>query len=102
MLFTQNWHIKCVPIRKNSVDAAQDFANESLDMVYIDGSHTEEDVYQDVLAWHEKLKQGGIMCGDDWHCQGVKNGVRRALEKLDINMESLSAGNSFWTLEPKA
>ncbi len=41
------------------------------DMVYIDGSHEEEEVSQDIVNYWRILKPGGIMVGDDWHLGGV-------------------------------
>lgn len=41
------------------------------DLVYIDGSHEEDDVYQDIVNYWRLLKTNGIMVGDDWHLGGV-------------------------------
>lgn len=53
-------------IRKYSVEAAQDFADESLDFVYIDANHSEPYVTQDIEAWAPKVKKGGIVAGHDY------------------------------------
>ena len=55
-----------VKIRKTSVEAAKDFADESLDAVYIDAEHDEENVRADIRAWRPKIKRGGILSGHDW------------------------------------
>lgn len=39
--------------------------NQSLDMVYIDASHTYEDVKNDIAWWEPKIKPGGYMAGHD-------------------------------------
>ena len=36
------------------------------DLVYVDASHEEVDVYADILAWVPKLAWQGVICGDDW------------------------------------
>ena len=52
-------------IRLPSVDAAQQFKDESLDFVYIDGNHDYKYVLQDLRAWYPKIKRGGVLAGDD-------------------------------------
>ena len=61
-------------IRKKSVDAAKDFEDESLDFVYIDGSHNFDSVMLDLLYWVPKVKTGGIVAGHDYN-EGYLNGV---------------------------
>merc|ERR1712232_720479 len=53
--------------RTNSVDAAQVFAPESLDLVYIDADHKWWSVVQDLVAWWPNVKKGGMMLGHDFH-----------------------------------
>lgn len=54
------------PIRKKSLDAAQLYEDESLDVVFIDASHKYEDVKLDMIAWYPKVKKGGIFSGHDY------------------------------------
>jgi predicted O-methyltransferase YrrM len=56
-----------VKIRKTSVDAAQQFADGSLDAVYIDAEHDPISVRSDVNAWKNKVRKGGILCGHDFY-----------------------------------
>ena len=53
-------------VRKFSVDAAKDFADQSLDFVYLDGNHDFFHVTDDLRAWLPKLKAGGIISGHDY------------------------------------
>jgi predicted O-methyltransferase YrrM len=53
-------------IRSDSAAAAAHFADESVDFLYIDASHTYEGVLRDLLAWFPKVKNGGTIAGDDW------------------------------------
>lgn len=53
-------------IRKYSLDAAKDFEDGSLDFVYIDANHAEPYVSQDINAWAEKVRAGGIVSGHDY------------------------------------
>lgn len=56
----------CKIIRKTSMDAVKDFADESLDFVYIDGNHRFEFVVNDMAEWTKKVRPGGIVSGHDW------------------------------------
>jgi hypothetical protein len=47
------------------------------DLIYLDGSHEEEDVYQDLLDYHGLLAPGGVIFGDDWGWAGVRAAVER-------------------------
>jgi hypothetical protein len=56
-----------VPIRSPSVPAAKLFDDESLDAVFIDGSHYYADVLADIDAYAPKVRKGGIIFGHDLH-----------------------------------
>jgi predicted O-methyltransferase YrrM len=62
-------------IREKSWIAANRFADESFDLVYIDGDHTYECVCKDLAAWYPKVRKGGVICGDDIGWPGVKKAV---------------------------
>lgn len=52
-------------IRKTSVEAANEFEDNSLDFIYIDGNHKFQAVLDDLNAWYPKLRKDGILAGDD-------------------------------------
>jgi hypothetical protein len=51
-------------IKEFSTTAAQRFADETLDKVYIDADHTK--AAEDIAAWWVKLRHGGWLCGHDY------------------------------------
>jgi hypothetical protein len=53
-------------VRKYSMDALVDFADESLDFVYIDANHDYEHTTEDITGWAKKVKKGGIVAGHDY------------------------------------
>lgn len=54
--------------RMDSSAAADDYADNSVDFVFIDADHSYEGVKRDILAWLPKVKQGGVFAGHDyWH-----------------------------------
>ena len=63
-------------IRKTSMQAAaEDVPKWSLDFVYIDADHTFKHVMQDIIAWSDRVRPGGIVSGDDYQIPDVKNAV---------------------------
>jgi hypothetical protein len=56
-----------------SVDAAKYFDNDSISMLFIDGDHSKAG--EDIDAWYDKVKSGGIVCGHDWHWQCVREAI---------------------------
>lgn len=67
-------------IRKPSTEAAKDYADNSLDFVFIDADHEYESVVEDINAWHPKVKIGGVLAGHDYHLNHP--GVIRAVNEL--------------------
>lgn len=57
---------KCQIIKKESLKAASQFKDRSLDFVYIDGNHDFVNVANDLHAWAKKVKVGGIVAGHDY------------------------------------
>lgn len=58
--------LDCTIIRKTSMEAVNDFADESLDFVFIDGNHAYEYVVEDIAKWSKKVRKGGIVAGHDY------------------------------------
>ena len=63
----------------SSIEASSLFPDNSLKFVFLDGSHTYDDVCADIEAWWPKVKQGGILGGDDYDWQDVAEAVDKTL-----------------------
>jgi len=93
----------CTLIRKWSIDAAADFADGSLDFVYIDAAHDFLHCTQDIAYWSKKVRPGGIVSGHDYarhnhphlvvHCKDVVRGWTSA---YGIGPWFVLADNSIW------
>lgn len=57
---------RVIVMRYFSLDAAEEFADGSLDWVYLDARHDEKSVAEDIRLWYPKVKSGGIFSGHDW------------------------------------
>ena len=53
-------------IRKTSLDSLQQFEDNSIDFVYIDGDHALEAATNDIVNWEKKVRCGGIVSGHDY------------------------------------
>jgi predicted O-methyltransferase YrrM len=67
-------------IKGTSKVAAKMFLKESLDVVFIDLTHTYEAVKEDIMLWLPKVKKGGYIAGDDYHENW--SGVIQAVDEL--------------------
>lgn len=52
--------------RMYSNDAVNNFADGELDWVYIDGDHTYDGVYRDLVSYDSKVGDDGFICGHDY------------------------------------
>lgn len=68
-------------IKKLSMDAVKDVADESLDFVYIDASHHYVDVRDDIREWAKKVRPGGIVSGHDYYV--FQSGNRDVIDAVD-------------------
>jgi hypothetical protein len=57
-------------IENESTLASKGFENNSIDVLFLDGAHTEPYFTNDVIAWSPKIKVNGIFCGHDWSAVG--------------------------------
>lgn len=72
---------KIIKIKSTSVDASKTFEDKSLDFVYLDGSHTYNDLCNDITHWLPKIKKDGIIAGHDITWITVKSAVEKYLGK---------------------
>lgn len=69
------------------------------DLIYIDGSHEESDVYKDIEMYSQLLSPNGILFGDDYSSWPA---VKRAADKY-VSVHNLKVRvnyNNFWELIP--
>jgi hypothetical protein len=64
-----------VSVKKASIDAVKDFKDKSIDIIFIDGDHSYEEVNRDIHIWFPKVKDGGIIAGHDYSLESVSRAV---------------------------
>mgnify|MGYP003335234449 CR=1 FL=1 len=73
-----------VPMRMTTTQAASNFADGSVDFVFIDADHSYEAVKQDIQTWLPKVRHGGVLAGHDYGWAGsVQRGVHDAIGYQD-------------------
>jgi cephalosporin hydroxylase len=74
------------PVRMTSLDAAIQYEDESIDFLMLDGSHETEDVIADIKAFLPKMKNGGVITGDDvWEGTGPLQAARELLAQYNVS-----------------
>ena len=70
-------------IPKDSMEAIKEIPDESLDFLFFDAMMSEEQTYQEALAYYPKLKKGGYFMGDDAHCtKQVITPIMKVMDKF--------------------
>jgi hypothetical protein len=74
---------RVIPLRMASMEACGLLCFSSADLVFIDGSHEETAVRDDIFGWLPFVRPGGLLAGHDFFEDGkVCPGVKAAVEKL--------------------
>lgn len=71
--------------------------NLSADLIYIDGSHEEEDVFNDLSSYINLLNNGGVIFGDDYGYPSVKKAVDRYTQQNGLYY-FVENDNNFWVI----
>lgn len=70
-----------------SVEGSKQFADASLDFVYIDANHSYEAVKEDIAIWRPKVRAGGFIGGHDYAPE--HRGVMLAVNELQKTVNEL-------------
>jgi hypothetical protein len=80
--------------RGKSAETGAGFPDDYFDWVYIDGNHLYEFVRDDLVTYHDKVKPGGYIAGDDYGTPGWwRGGVKKAVD------EFVASGRAEWVLQ---
>jgi len=66
---------RAIILKEMSVEASNRFGNNTLDFCYIDGDHSLEGIYSDIVSWFPKIRVGGILAGHDYK-DGRNSGIQ--------------------------
>jgi hypothetical protein len=71
-----------IGVKQGSHEARAEFADASVDLIFIDGSHQYKDVVQDVDDWTGALSEGAIVAFNDPGWTGVNEALRDTVARL--------------------
>lgn len=82
---------RIVPVWAESTEAARRLARlrGKVDMLFVDGLHTYEQVAADLAAWLPLVKVGGLVCGHDWDRQDVRRAVLEVLPHAERQVKGM-------------
>ena len=89
-------------IRKRSMDALYQFADNSLDFVFIDANHSFPYVAEDIFFWEKKVRPGGIVSGHDYLKAPRPDLVVQVREVVDAYTEAFKIRKWFVVDEASA
>jgi predicted O-methyltransferase YrrM len=84
-------------IRETSQTCYNQFEDESIDLVFVDGEHTYEAVKSDCNLWWNKIKNGGIMAWDDYNnpsAPGTQKAINEFCEQKKLKLQFISNGRN--------
>jgi hypothetical protein len=97
---------KVIPLRGTTAMGVRRLREQKIepDLIYIDSSHEEESVYEDLKTIFPLLKATTILCGNDWTWLGkngfsVRNAVIRFASENHLRIKIYNG--DFWLLEGK-
>jgi hypothetical protein len=83
--------------RALSREAAMEFAEESLDLCYIDADHRYEYVQEDIRLWLPKVKHGAILAGHDYRAARPRRKLYQAYQAVNdtLGQENIAVGRQM-------
>ena len=82
--------------RSDNTNILDSFNDGTVFGVIVDGAHTYEAVRDDVQNWWPKIKDGGIMVGDDVDWKSVYHGAAEGFAKFKIDRFNIINGREAW------
>lgn len=84
-------------IKDYASNVKERFKDESIDFVYIDGSHKYKNVVKDIENYFPKVKVGGIFGGHDIDISGVLQAVSEFA--VNNNLKLNAKNNDWWIVK---
>lgn len=77
----------CTLVRKEAREALKQFKDGSIDILHIDGNHTEQNAYDDARLYLPKVKSGGYIWFDDINWSTTRKAVAYLAKHCDLDIE---------------
>lgn len=77
----------------DNIEAAKEFGDESIQMVFVNTTHSSESIKQDILEWCPKIRVGGFLVCHNYTSSDHPE-IKEAIKALQLNGALLSG--SLW------
>ncbi len=74
---------------------------DNLDLVYIDGDHSYEGIVTDLQCWYPKVREGGILSGDDYTNLDVREAITKLVGTLQLNLRISPETTQWWLVKER-
>lgn len=88
-------------VKDRADNVVNNFEDESMDFIYIDGCHTYECVKQDISLWWSKVKVDGFLGGHDYKDNGKHPGVKKAVDEFFNRQPDKIFKDTSWIVRKK-
>lgn len=86
-------------LKGDSTEIGHSVVNQ-FDLVFVDADHEYEKVLLDIKAWENKVRSGGILCGDDYNNPNWP-GVKKAVDEYFPNVNAVEPPVCVWWINAK-
>lgn len=83
----KNLHV----LKMDNAEAVKQFEDNSIDLIFIDGGHSRQEVIEDINNWLPKTKK--ILCGHDYPKGSIRRAIAQTIKDVEIND---SGGGTIW------
>ena len=77
---------------------SEEIPDESLDCIFVDGDHSFDAVYNDLLVYWPKVRSGGQLLGDDYWMDSVKGAVEKFSNTVGTSFDFLTKPNNEYKI----
>lgn len=78
-------------LKMDNAEAVKQFEDKSVDMVFIDGGHTRQEVIDDINRWLPKVKK--VICGHDYPMGSIQRAIAATIKEVSLNDTN---GGTIW------
>lgn len=91
--------IKFIKMKSDEAITISNLIQDNLDFVYIDGNHAYEYVKKDIELYYPKMRQGGVLGGDNFETEfhGVPRAVLEFVDKIGLTL--YGAEKDWWVVK---
>lgn len=74
---TEQFSERVLIVKDKSENVVDQYPDQSVDYIFVDGDHSSEAVYRDCVNYYNKVRSGGIFSGHDYGIPSVREGLER-------------------------